>query len=206
MDGRPQAPRRRRARACCRERRMISSPQAASLFDTPVIVDQMPAAEALNEKLKGIILERQSADEGTQLSNIGGWQSDTQMLRWGGEPILELVKRVIAAADAFTVDIKAEGKARFRWLPEVWANVSQHGASNQFHTHPGAYWSAVYYVDDGYGGSDDGSLGGELVLQDPRFPMIRMTAPDLRFRRPGQKPEEQDKWFRPKSGMIVIFP
>lgn len=185
---------------------MISSPQAASLFDTPVIVDQMPDADALNADLKRIILDRRSADEGMRISNVGGWHSDTQMLRWGGEPALALVKRVVAAADAFTVDIKAEGKARFRWLPEMWANVSQAGASNQFHTHPGAYWSAVYYVDDGYGGSEDDSLGGELILLDPRMPMIRMAAPDLRFRRPGQAPEDHQKWFRPKSGMIVIFP
>jgi uncharacterized protein (TIGR02466 family) len=185
---------------------MISSPQAASLFDTPVIVDQMPDAEALNAELKRLILERRSADSGIKISNVGGWHSDTQMLRWAGAPALELVKRVIAAADAFTVDIKAEGKARFRWLPEMWANVSQAGASNQFHTHPGAFWSAVYYVDDGYEGSDDVSLGGELLLLDPRMPMIRMAAPDLRFRRPGQQPDDQEKWFRPKSGMIVIFP
>jgi|KBSSwiStaDraftv2_1062776.scaffolds.fasta_scaffold343487_2 uncharacterized protein (TIGR02466 family) len=185
---------------------MISSPQAASLFDTPVIVDQMPDADALNAELKQLILERREADKGMGRSNVGGWHSDTEMLRWGGERSLDLVKRVVAAADAFTVDIKAEGKARFRWVPEMWANVSQPGASNQFHTHPGAFWSAVYYVDDGYGGSDDTSLGGELVLLDPRMPMIRMTAPDLRFRRPGQRPEDQEKWFRPKSGMIVIFP
>ena len=185
---------------------MINSPQAASLFDTPVIVDQMPGAEALNEEFKRLILDRRSADSGIKLSNVGGWHSDTGMLRWGGGGALHLVKRVVAAADAFTVDIRASGKARFRWVPEMWANVSEGGASNQFHTHPGAYWSAVYYVDDGYGGSDDQGLGGELVLLDPRMPMIRMAAPDLRFRRPGQQPDDQEKWFRPKSGMIVIFP
>lgn len=29
------------------------------------------------------------------------------------------------------------------------ANVSPPGASNEYHCHPGAVWSAVYYVDDG---------------------------------------------------------
>jgi uncharacterized protein (TIGR02466 family) len=185
---------------------MIGSPQAASLFDTLVIVDRMEDAEALDEELKRLILDRRATDSGIQISNIGGWHSDTRMLRWGGEAALKLVKRVIAAADVYTVDVRAAGKARFRWLPEMWANVSERGASNQFHTHPGAFWSAVYYVDDGYDGSADDSLGGELILLDPRMPMIRMAAPDLRFRRPGQKPEDQDKWFRPKSGTMVIFP
>ena len=33
-----------------------------------------------------------------------------------------------------------------------------------------------------------------------------MSAPDLRFRRPGQPPEEWEKFMRPATGRIVIFP
>jgi len=184
----------------------LPGPQAASLFDTPVIVDQVPGAPELNAKLKRIILERQAADAGVSISNVGGWHSDVEMLRWGGEPAMHLIERVIAAADHFTVDIRATGEPRFKWFPEMWANVSPPGASNQYHTHPGSFWSAVYYVDDGYDGSADDGLGGELVLLDPRMPAIRMNTPDLRFRRPGQKPDDHEKWFRPTSGLIVIFP
>lgn len=181
-------------------------PQAASLFDTPVIVDQMPDAEPLNAQLKRLILERQAEDPGISISNVGGWHSDVDMLRWGGDAARRLLERVIAAADHFTVDVRSTGAPRYKWFPEMWANVSPKGSSNQHHTHPGAFWSAVYYVDDGYAGSTDESLGGELVLLDPRMPMIRMNTPDLRFRRPGQKPDDQEKWFRPVSGLIVIFP
>lgn len=181
-------------------------PQAASLFDTPVIVDQMPDAAAVNAELKRLILDRQAAEPGMDISNVGGWHSDLEMLRWGGEAAHRLLERVIAAADHFTVDIKSTGEPRFRWFPEMWANVSPAGASNQAHTHPGAFWSAVYYVEDGYDGSADAALGGELVLIDPRMPTIRMNTPDLRFRRPGQKPDDHEKWFRPVSGLIVIFP
>lgn len=184
----------------------LPGPQAASLFDTPVIVDQMPDAARLNEELKRIILDRHAADPGVSISNVGGWHSDVEMLRWGGEPALRLLNRVIAAVDKFTVDVRQTEKPRYKWFPEMWANVSPPGASNQYHTHPGSFWSAVYYVDDGYGGSSDDSLGGELVLLDPRMPMVRMTAPDLRFRRPGQKPDDEEKWFRPVAGLIVIFP
>jgi uncharacterized protein (TIGR02466 family) len=181
-------------------------PQAASLFDTPVIVDQMPDAGALNAELKRLIGEERARSEGLNISNVGGWHSNTEMLRWGSEPALRLVERIIAAADAFTVDIRAKDKPRYKWFPEMWANVSGPGSSNQYHTHAGAFWSAVYYVDDGYGGSSDATLGGELVLLDPRMPMIRMNTPDLRFRRPGQKHDDHEKYFRPASGLIVIFP
>ena len=181
-------------------------PQAASLFETPVIVDVLPDHVELNRQLRETILARQGQDQGIQVSNVGGWHSDTQMLRWGGEAAARLLERIVADADRFTVDVRSEGKPRYRWFPEMWANVSPPGAANQYHTHPGCFWSAVYYVDDGYGGSADETLGGELILLDPRMPGVAMNAPDLRFRRPGQRPEQREKYMRPATGRIVIFP
>lgn len=183
-----------------------NQPQAASLFDTPVIVDVMPDHDEINRQLKVAILARREQSEGIFVSNVGGWHSDTGMVSWGGEAAQRLLERIIAAADRFTVDVRSAGKARYRWYPEMWANVSPPGAANQYHTHPGSFWSAVYYVDDGYGGSADENLGGELVLLDPRMPGVAMNTPDLRFRRPGQPPQEVEKYMRPASGRIVIFP
>lgn len=180
--------------------------QAASLFDTPVIVDQLHEAEEMNAALKAAIMKRMSEDEGITISNFGGWHSDTRMLEWGGEAAFSLCEKMIATADRFTVDIKAKDQPRYKWLPEMWANVSPPGASNRQHSHPGCFWSAVYYVDDGYGGSADPNLGGELVFFDPRMPMIRMNAPDLRFRRPGQPPDHDENRMRPATGRFVIFP
>ena len=182
-------------------------PQVFSLFDTPVIVDRLEDADVFNANLRELILARREADKGIEVSNLGGWHSARDMIEWGGEAARVLLKRIIAAADRFTVDIRAErGKPRYRWHPEMWANVSPPGASNQYHAHPGAFWSAIYYVDDGYAGSGDKALGGELVLMDPRMPAIRMNAPDLRFRRPGLSPDEEEKFMRPESGRIVLFP
>ncbi|MBA2467502.1 MAG: 2OG-Fe(II) oxygenase family protein [Sphingomonas sp.] len=166
----------------------------------------MPNAEELNRELRDLILAQRDRDKGLALSNVGGWHSDTQMLRWGGGPSVRLLERIMAAVDHFTVDIRSNGGPRYKWFPEMWANVSAAGASNQYHTHPGCFWSAVYYVDDGYDGSPDETLGGELVLLDPRMPGIAMNAPDLRFRRPGQEPEQRERFMRPESGRIVIFP
>ena len=180
--------------------------QAASLFETPVIVDQMPDAVETNRQLKAVILARREADKGIQVSNIGGWHSDTEMLKWGGEAAMRLVERIITAADHFTVDVRANDKPRYKWFPEMWANVSPPGAANQYHVHPGSFWSAVYYVDDGYDGSPDESLGGELMLLDPRMPAVSMNTPDLRFRRPGQRPQRREQYMRPENGRIVIFP
>jgi uncharacterized protein (TIGR02466 family) len=176
------------------------------LFETPLIVDQMPNADEVNRLLRNVISARRSQDEGVRLSNVAGWQSATDMRKWGGPAAKVLLARIVSLVDHFTVDIRSPGESRYGWYSTMWANVSPAGASNQYHMHPGAYWSAVYYVDDGYDGSTEKGLGGELVLSDPRMPAIAMNAPDLRFRRPGQPPEEWEKFLRPASGRLVIFP
>lgn len=186
---------------------MAGEPFATTLFETPVVIDEVPNAPVLNAALKEAIAARRAESPGVRISNIDGWQSDTGMLAWGGDAAAALNARMIAAAEKFTVDVAAgEGGPRHEWRSTMWANVSPPGGLNQMHTHPGAYWSAVYYVDDGYAGVDDPSLGGELMLMDPRMPMVLMTMPNLRFRVPGAAPHEPQLAMRPKSGRIVMFP
>ncbi len=185
---------------------MATSAKVASLFPTLIFVGRLPDAAALNAQLREVIADRQMAEPGVEMSNVRGWQSDVRMLDWGGEAARMLADVVMAHCDRHTVDIKAQGKPRHRWVAEMWANVSTHGASNQSHSHPGAYWSAVYYVDDGYAGSDDRKLAGELVFIDPRMPMVRIGAPDLRYRRSDGSTDHHETWIRPEAGRLVLFP
>ena len=78
------------------------------------------------------------------------------------------------------------------------------GDANQLHCHNGSFWSGVYYVDPG--GADDPSGGGELILEDPRFPMAYMTVADLVFRGPDGEPVRSQVAIRPEAGMLVLFP
>jgi uncharacterized protein (TIGR02466 family) len=184
----------------------FGGPQAVGLFETPLIVNQLSDSAELNRQLKEVILARAKSDPGVRLSNISGWQSAPDMLIWAGPAANSLLERITTAVDRFTADIGSPSGSRYGWLSTMWANVSPPGGANQYHSHPGSFWSAVYYVDDGYQGSTDQKLGGELVLIDPRMPGIAMNAPDLRFRRPGQPPEDYEKFMRPVSGRLVIFP
>jgi uncharacterized protein (TIGR02466 family) len=178
------------------------------LFETPLIISEIPNAADLNRALVAVIAERRQADpEGLAISNRIGWHSDTSMLEWGGEPAHRLMDHLIATANRYTQDIGGDGRRRFIWVPEMWANVSGKGASNQLHAHPGSFWSSVYYVDDGYGGSKDRGLGGELEIEDPRLPMVNMEAPDLRFRpSKAAPPVEHEVLIRPANGRLLIFP
>ncbi|MDO9370599.1 MAG: TIGR02466 family protein [Sphingopyxis sp.] len=179
--------------------------QVGGLFDTPIVVDELPNAAMVNAALKPLILARRAQGPGVTISNIGGWQSDHDVAEWGGEPLQYLVHHIIGLANRHCVDIVSPGAPRHRWATDIWANVSPPQASNQMHTHPGAYWSAVYYVDDG-SEQGDGALGGELIIEDPRMPMILMTMPNLRLRGANGSVHEPQLKMKVRSGRIILFP
>lgn len=176
------------------------------LFSTPFVIDQLQSEAGIAALRQAIEAEHGRDGQGVSISNIGGWHSNTQMIDWGGEAARALAYKAMQMADALTIDAKSPKASRFGWVPEMWANVSTKGNANQYHFHPGSYWSAVAYIDDGYNGEGEASLGGELQLLDPRMPMVRMTAPDLRILEEGGTPQMNEIAVRPRTGMIVMFP
>ncbi len=176
------------------------------LFYTPFVIDRLQSPEGLVMLKDAILAEQERDASGVQISNVGGWHSNTQMLGWGGEAARALAYKAMTLADEATIDAVSPEDSRFTWMPEMWANVSRAGNANFHHTHPGSYWSAVAYIDDGYEGDSDPALGGELQLLDPRMPMVRMTAPDLRFKDPNGAKQDNEPKLRPSTGTIVMFP
>ena len=181
--------------------------ELSDLFETPLVVEDYAEAASANVALRAAILGRQSADPaGVGISNRLGWHSDTRMLDWGGDTARGLAERAVLLATIYTQDTGSEAGDRYAWVPEMWANVSTRGASNQFHCHAGAFWAAVYYVDDGYAGSPDRSLGGELEFEDPRMPMMLMDGPDLRMRFGARPVADPEVLLRPGAGKLLLFP
>ena len=174
------------------------------LFPTPILKARPPDAEALNRALLESIDRQRAESGGIDRSNIGGWHSDTEMTTWGGEPARSLATFAVREVSAHMVDVAAAGKRKFDWSIEMWANVNQPGDANQLHCHPAAYWSGVYYPDPG--GAEAESGGGELVLEDPRYPLAYMTVPDLLLRAPDQSPMYSQVAIRPEAGLLVLFP
>ena len=178
--------------------------QVMQLFATPVAITVLPDAPSLNQALKGIILRREQEMPSTEHSNLGGWQSDWEMTDWGGSAFDRLIEQAKAIATQLTAD--REGRAvEIDWKFNAWANVNRSGHGNESHTHPGAYWSGVYYVDDG-GVGENPSLGGEFEVHDPRGVAPAMYAPKLAFSMPQGQSVGASETLHPKSGMMVLFP
>ena len=174
------------------------------VFPTPIVIADFPDAEAVNAELKRVILAREAANASVERSNQGGWQSSWDLHQWGGAPLQRVLGFIQSIADQVTVD-RAGKHHEIPWRINCWANVNRHGNGNQFHTHPGALWSATYYVDDGGIGTDP-SLGGEFEIQDPRGPAPVMYAPYLTFPGPDGESLGEAQRLSPRSGVCVLFP
>lgn len=182
------------------------------LFATPIVTFDVPDAATLNAELREAIERREkSKTAGMQRSNLGGWQSSWDMESWGGVPAIKLLSWGRNLANRVTTDREGNtgkgphpGYFAVTWRANMWANVNRKGHGNAFHAHPGAFWSAVYYVDDG-GIDADPSLGGELEFMDPRGSVPIMYAPHLGFALPDGAANAPN-FIRPKAGRLVMFP
>jgi len=178
--------------------------QIEPLFATPVAFAPLPNAEAVNTALRRTILERAETHPSTAHSNLGGWQSSWNLPEWGGEEATFLLSFARQLADKFTAD-RTGKPAPQDWRMNAWANINRNGHGNEFHTHPGCMWSAVYYVDDG-GAAEDPSLGGEFEIQDPRGVAPAMYRPEIVPAVPGGASMGASEMINPVAGTVMMFP
>ncbi|MDF7774616.1 TIGR02466 family protein [Sphingomonas sp. AOB5] len=167
------------------------------LFETVILHGQLSEAEPMTAALEAAIRTKASGDSGIARSNVGGWHSKTDMLDWGGPAAAKLADIAVKMARRMSRFDGAEPE----WSVRMWANVSPPGALNMSHAHPGVLWAAVYYVATGEAGQ-----GGELYLEDPRFPLPQMTWPGFRAIGADGVPQDTEHRIAPQRGDLVLFP
>jgi uncharacterized protein (TIGR02466 family) len=175
-----------------------------SYFATPVAVVALPDAVEINAEIRDAVLAKEQTDEGVTHSNLGGWQSAPDFESWGGGSGRRMLEAATQLATKMTSD-RAGKAVKVPWKVLAWANVNRRGHGNEFHTHPGCFWSGTYYVDDG-GSGDDPALGGAFEIQDPRGVAPAMYAPSLGFSTPGGQSVGASELIHPKAGRMVLFP
>ena len=179
---------------------------ARGLFPTPLIVARLRDGAALNAELAPTILARERVERGLLVSNRGGWHS-AEFQSWCGAAGLALLEAARQLVDEMT-SVEQGGvlrPARVGWLVTAWANVNRAGDSNRPHGHAGAYWSGVYWVDDGDADGDP-AAGGLLELADPRGILPSMVAPHLRCAIEACAGEGGGQAVTPRPGTMVLFP
>lgn len=177
-------------------------PQTRSLFATPVCVHFLPVAAEVNADLRPLILEKAQGASGARGQ---GWRSGSDFESWGGAHLQTLFRVLRDLANSLTAT-RSGGRLTLDWSVTAWAAMRQKGDTQDMAARPGAFWSGIYYVDDGYQKSDDEALGGECELADPRGALPAMVAPNLAYRVPGGLAAGQSELIRPQSGMILLHP
>src|ERR1044072_9247646 len=131
---------------------MNNVPEVVPLFATPLVVFEVPGAAALNVELRRAIEQRMKTQPTTHKSNMGGWQSSWDMDRWGGTAAIKLLAYARNVANKLTTDQDCKvGQGTYAahfsvtWIVNMWANVNRSGNANEYHSHPGSYWSGTYY-------------------------------------------------------------
>ncbi len=177
-------------------------PQIRSTFATPLCVHYLPVATEVNAQLRPLILEtREKRGE----SDDSGWRSPADFENWGGLGAQTLFRMLRELGDSMTAT-RAGGRVTLQWASNAWAEVRQKGEALAPAARPSAFWAGVYVVDDGYGKSDDETLGGECEVMDPRGALPGYLPPDLAFRIPGGGTAGMSEVLRPKSGLILMHP
>ena len=174
------------------------------LFATPIARLLLVDAASINTQLREAIFAREKSHPSSQHSNLGGYQSTWDMEQWGGPAVGRVLAQARAIATRLTSD--RHGKpVNLDWKMNCWANINRSGHGNEFHAHPGSFWSGTYYVDDG-GIAQDPSLGGELEFLDPRGVGPAMYAPNLAFAVPGGRAIGASELIPPAAGVLTLFP
>lgn len=176
-----------------------------NLFPTPLVISSFApdVAAQIKDELVPVLLQREQESTGVAVSNLGGWQSDHNLPEWGCAPVetvLSSLKELLAQVTLY-LDKTEFKRVPIEWKINGWANINRDGHANALHTHPGAYWSAVYYVQ-----VDEGSKGGELEMLDPRGPLASMYCPLLRFGIQGFVTAGGSELHAPKTGECLLFP
>jgi len=178
--------------------------QRFGLFATPLVQGSLPQAEMLNGALRELILAEETRRPPMRVSVAGGWQSDLDFGDWAGpagrqvlRAMLDVVKRLTKARRGVEVTPS--------WRLYAWANVIRRGHFNHAHAHPGNFWSAVYYVDDG-GCAGRPELGGEIEFFDPRGPAPAMYNPLVATTTPDGEAAGASVKITPAAGSFIVFP
>ena len=166
-------------------------------FSTPLLRQVIPETEGLNRELSKIILDRAATESSDAISNVGGWQSNSNLFEWPQPEIGrvgELAVEAVKVMTNYTAQTEAfQGAVEL----ELWANVSGPGDSNKPHSHPGSMWSGIYYVDPGTSPKPH-PLSGVIEFMDPRPAVASLSVPG--------RPFDGAIQIKPEPGMLLLFP
>jgi uncharacterized protein (TIGR02466 family) len=147
---------------------VLTEQNIAMAFGTPISSHLWPDSEGVNAALRDTVMAREAESNGIGRSNVGGWHSTQDLLKWDAPGIDDMRARIVGMS-LDLVRLAMPDPAPFKEGVNVdcWANISRNGNYNALHDHPNSVWSGVYYVSSGTPEPQD-ETNGKLEFFDPR--------------------------------------
>ncbi|MDH3584327.1 MAG: TIGR02466 family protein [Phycisphaerae bacterium] len=184
----------------------MADPTSATRYDcfvTPIW--HFPPDPAVDNAAleQAVRLEREKDAKGTNISNLGGWQS--QMNLQEVEAFAAVVNHIRSRAAAACRDWGLDFLGHPPHLVGLWANVNRCGDANQTHHHWGfpvpnfKLLSGAYYVRCT-------STSGAIQLLDERPSSKYVTCYSLPFAKKANNFIGEAITIRPQVGELLLFP
>jgi len=163
-------------------------------------IDILDYQEKNKKWLKHILKWREDDNSGIVRSNSRGWHSAVDMhMR---EEYEDLGMAALKVGQKVHEIMKLNPDTE-PIIDNMWANVSQFGAHNRNHTHPGSHLSFVYYIQVP-------EKCGQIWFTDPRAQAIAVQYPYKSWSKDYQqhKPREflNEVYWQPIPGRLIMFP
>ena len=147
-----------------------------------------------NKYLKEKILNFKDNKSSRQISNVRGWQSESDLIF--KEEFQILRSFIHASFGSLCNNLYKEGTYKSE-LITGWANVNAKGAFNMEHTHGDSDWSCVYFVTD---------IKDSIYFIDPRSTKTNLFAKDNFKDLNNSKNDAEYVAYSPKKGTLIFFP
>ncbi len=168
-------------------------------FATYIYVVDLPNGTQVSAGLVSSILNlRKNNPKGIVKSNVkrlGAWHSVDNLEKQ--DDFDELSAYILASAQEVFNNLGYR-KNTHPIITNMWANISPRYGFNQVHTHPGAIWSGVYYVQAP-------PESGKIFFLDPR---AQASVINILYEKGQPKKTEvlSRIFFEPKVGRLLLFP
>ena len=155
------------------------------------------------DKLTELAFQIQNKDKkGVQVTNKGGWQSNN-VVEEPHEELQKLKKEITQHLQVYHSEVFQGMKFKVnvaQSLANMWVNINEKHHYNEWHIHPFATLSGVYYI------KHDGVKSGDILFKHPEHPQMAALHWPPEIVEAYNATTSGVVNITPKSNMLLIFP
>ena len=178
----------------------LSHPTIQNRFPNPVFFYRINLINNQHQDLINECIEWSKSSKGVNISNAGGWHSETNLFQRNEPNLKNLTHLIVDAANQSVVNISPKFPLeKYNLFSEGWVNINSKFDFNYPHFHAGFNLSGVYYLKIPQGNQKNSGL---IQFLDPRGSVEHFAqgVPEL------LKPFENQFSIVPHENLLIIFP